>query len=513
MAELKPKTAITPTRSEDFSEWYQQVIRAADLAENSDVRGCMVIKPWGYGIWENIQSQLDSMFKATGHKNAYFPLFIPLSYLEKEATHVEGFAKECAVVTHHRLDLGPDGKMRPAPSAKLAEPLVVRPTSETIIGSAFSKWVESYRDLPILINQWANVVRWEMRPRIFLRTTEFLWQEGHTVHETQEEAIEETVAMLEVYATFARNHLAIPVYHGEKTESERFPGAVQTLCIEGMLQDRKSIQAGTSHFLGQNFAKASDIKYISRTGAQEYAWTTSWGVSTRLVGALIMTHADDDGMVLPPRIASAHVVILPVIPKEEVRGTVLEAAERLRAQFASQRYADEPIRVEIDRRDFGGGVKNWDWIKRGVPIRIEIGPRDIAAETVVLSRRDQPVKTKAFKPAAEAVAELPAILAEMQNKFYDRAKSLRDANTVRIDSKADFYDFFTPQNKEKPEIHGGFALAHWSGSADVEAQIKEDLKVTIRCIPFDPEVRDDEPGKCILSGEPSPRRVLFAKSY
>ena len=513
MAETRNKTAISPTRSEDFSEWYQQVIRAADLAENSDVRGCMVIKPWGYGIWENIQAQLDSMFKATGHKNAYFPLFIPVSYLEKEATHVEGFAKECAVVTHHRLDIGPDGKMRAAPSAELAEPLVVRPTSETIIGAAFSKWVESYRDLPILINQWANVVRWEMRPRIFLRTTEFLWQEGHTAHESRQEAIEETVAMLEVYAAFARNHLALPVYHGEKTESERFPGAVQTLCIEAMVQDRKSIQAGTSHFLGQNFARASEIKFVSRTGSQEYVWTTSWGTSTRLIGTVIMTHADDDGMVLPPRIAPSHVVILPVIPKEEMRGSVLEAADKLGAEIASQRYTDEPVRVEVDRRDSGGGIKNWDWIKRGVPVRIEIGPRDIASGTVALSRRDQPVKAKVLKPAAEVVAELPAILNEIQNTLYDRAKSLRDANTVKIDSRADFYDFFTPQNKEKPEIHGGFALAHWSGSADVEARIKEDLKVTIRCIPFDPEVRDNEPGKCILSGEPSPRRVVFAKSY
>src|SRR5215469_1034950 len=507
------KTAISPTRSEDFSEWYQQVIRAADLAENSDVRGCMVIKPWGYGIWENIQSQLDSMFKATGHKNAYFPLFIPLSYLEKEATHVEGFAKECAVVTHHRLDLGPDGKMRPAPSAALAEPLVVRPTSETIIGSAFSKWVESYRDLPILINQWANVVRWEMRPRIFLRTSEFLWQEGHTAHETREEAIEEAVAMLEVYATFARNHLAVPVYHGEKTESERFPGAVQTLCIEAMVQDRKSIQAGTSHFLGQNFAKASEIKFVSRTGAQEYAWTTSWGISTRLVGTVIMTHADDDGMVLPPRIAPSHVVILPVIPKEEARVSVLEAADKLSAQIASHRYAYEPIRVEVDRRDFSGGVKNWDWIKRGVPVRIEIGPRDISSGTVAIYRRDQSAKAKTFEPVAEAMAKLPTILDQMQANLYQRAKLLRDANTVRIDSKTDFYDFFTPRNEEKPEIHGGYALAHWSGSAEVEARIKEDLKVTIRCIPFDPEVRDDEPGRCIVSGEPSPRRVLFGKSY
>jgi prolyl-tRNA synthetase len=513
MADSKPKSAIAPTRAEDFPEWYQQVVRAADLAENSEVRGCMVIKPWGYGIWENIQHQLDLMIKATGHKNAYFPLFIPLSYFEKEAAHVEGFAKECAIVTHHRLEVGPDGKMRPAPSSELTEPLIVRPTSETIIGSAFARWVQSYRDLPILINQWANVVRWEMRPRLFLRTAEFLWQEGHTAHETEQEAIEETVQMLEVYATFARNHLAVPVYHGEKTESERFPGAVQTLCVEAMVQDRKAIQAGTSHFLGQNFARASGIKYLSRTGTEEYVWTTSWGVSTRLIGTLIMTHADDDGMILPPRIAPSHVVILPITPKEETKQAVLEAAATLKEKIAAQRYADEPIRVEVDQRDISGGAKNWDWIKRGVPIRLEIGPRDLAAGTVAVSRRDQAIKEKTFKPSAEIVDQLPAILGDMQRNLYERAKVLRDSNTVRIDSRQDFYDFFTASNKEKPEIHGGFALAHWSGSAEVEAQIKEELKVTIRCIPFDQEVRDDQPGKCVISGEPSPRRVLFAKSY
>jgi prolyl-tRNA synthetase len=513
MADSKPKTAIAPTRSDDFPEWYQQVVRAADLAENSEVRGCMVIKPWGFGIWEKIQSQLDSMIKATGHKNAYFPLFIPLSYFEKEAAHVEGFAKECAVVTHHRLEAGPDGKMRPAPSAELTEPLVVRPTSETIIGSAFARWTQSYRDLPILINQWANVVRWEMRPRLFLRTTEFLWQEGHTAHETEAEAIEEAGRMLDVYATFARDHLALPVYHGEKSESERFPGAVQTLCIEAMLQDRKAIQAGTSHFLGQNFSKASGIKFVARSGLEEYTWTTSWGVSTRLIGTLIMTHADDDGLVLPPRIAPAHVVILPITPKEETRQAVLDAAAALNDKIKSQQYAGHPIQVELDRRDIGGGTKNWEWIKRGVPIRIEIGPRDLAERTVALSRRDQPVKTKRFLRADEVANQLPAILAEIQQNLFDRAKALRDANTIRIDTKADFYDFFTPKNSEKPEIHGGFALSHWSGSPEVETQLKEELKVTIRCIPFDPEVRDERPGKCVISGDPSPRRVLFGKSY
>jgi prolyl-tRNA synthetase len=513
MADTSTKTAISPTRAQDFPEWYQQVVRAADLAENSEVRGCMIIKPWGYGIWEKIQSQLDAMFKATGHKNAYFPLFIPISYLEKEAAHVDGFAKECAVVTHHRLEVGPDGKMRPAPSAELTEPLVIRPTSETIIGSSFAKWIQSYRDLPLLINQWANVVRWEMRPRVFLRTTEFLWQEGHTAHETPEEAVTETNQMLDIYARFAREHLALPVYSGEKTESERFPGAVQTLCIEAMLQDRKAIQAGTSHFLGQNFARASDIKFLSRTGTQEFAWTTSWGVSTRLIGTAIMAHADDDGMIVPPRIAPTQIVILPITPKEETRAAVLEAAERLHAEIAVQRYGDEPIRVELDRRDLGGGVKNWEWIKKGVPIRIEIGPRDLASGMVALSRRDQGIKEKSFSSTPELVARIPDILREIQTSLFERAKQLRDAHTVKIDAWDEFYEFFTPKNKDKPEIHGGFALAHWSGSAEIEAKIKEDLKVTIRCIPFDPEIRDEQPGACIFSGAPSARRVLFAKAY
>src|SRR5687768_3407675 len=359
------KTAISPTRAENYPEWYQQVIRAADLAENSDVRGCMVIKPWGYGIWENMQRGLDGMFKATGHKNAYFPLFIPLSYLAKEAKHVEGFAKECAVVTHHRLESDGAGGLRPAPSAELAEPLVVRPTSETIIGATYAKWVQSYRDLPILINQWANVVRWELRPRLFLRTAEFLWQEGHTAHETEAEARAETNRMLGVYETFARDHLALPVFTGEKTASERFPGAVETLCIEAMVQDRKAIQAGTSHFLGQNFARASGIQFVSRQNTPEFAWTTSWGVSTRLIGTIIMAHADDDGLVLPPRIAPAHIVILPVTPKPETRIAVLEAVDALAGRLRGERFAGEPIRVEVDQREVPGGTKNWEWIKKG----------------------------------------------------------------------------------------------------------------------------------------------------
>ncbi len=507
---MSEKTAITPRRDQDFPEWYQQVVRAADMAENSDVRGCMVIKPWGYGIWEAIQGQLDAMFKATGHKNAYFPLFIPISYLEKEAAHVEGFAKECAVVTHHRLEVGPDGKMRPAPSAELTEPLVVRPTSETIIGATYAKWVQSYRDLPILINQWANVVRWEMRPRVFLRTAEFLWQEGHTAHETKEEAIEETERMLGVYETFAREHLAIPVYCGEKSESERFPGADRTLCIEAMVQDRKSIQAGTSHFLGQNFAKASGIKFQSREGREEHAWTTSWGVSTRLIGTLIMAHADDDGMVIPPRVAPTHIVILPVTPKPETREAVLEAAEKLAAELRKERFHEERVTVEVDKRDLSGGVKSWEWIKKGVPVRIEIGPRDLAQGTVALSRRDRGAKEKAFLPAAELPGQIAGVLQEIQDALYARALVYRDANTLEIDTREAFYAFFTAKNANKPEIHGGFARSHWCGSGKCEDAIKEALKVTIRCIPSDAKAED---GACVVCGAASRKRVLWAKSY
>jgi len=504
------KTAITPTRAQDFPEWYQQVVRAAELAENSDVRGCMVIKPWGYGIWERMQRGLDQMFKETGHKNAYFPLFIPLSYLAKEAQHVEGFAKECAVVTHHRLEVDHDGKLRPAPSAELAEPLVVRPTSETIIGATYAKWVQSYRDLPILINQWANVVRWEMRPRLFLRTAEFLWQEGHTAHETEAEAIEETEKMLGVYETFARDFLAVPVFTGEKSEAERFPGAVKTLCIEAMVQDHKAIQAGTSHFLGQNFAKASNIVFQSREGKQETAWTTSWGVSTRLVGTVIMAHADDDGMIVPPRIAPTHVVILPISPKPETRDAVFAAANSLAGALRKISFHGTPIEVEVDQRDIGGGTKNWEWIKKGAPIRIEIGPRDLEKGTVALARRDQSPKEKQFLPMVDVPSQIAEILQSIQDTLFERALALRDSHLCNLDTKEAFYDYFTPKNLEKPEIHGGFARSHWCESPECEAAIKEDLKVTIRCIPFHAEV---EEGSCLFCGGASHRRVIFAKSY
>jgi prolyl-tRNA synthetase len=501
------KTAISPRREEDFPEWYQQVIRAAELAEPSDVRGCMVIRPWGYGVWENMQRQLDAMFRETGHRNAYFPLFIPLSYFAKEAEHVEGFAKECAVVTHSRLEAGADGKLKPA--SALTEPLVVRPTSETIIGASYAKWVQSYRDLPILINQWANVVRWEMRPRLFLRTTEFLWQEGHTVHETEAQARAETRLILDLYQRFVQEHLAVPVFTGAKSESEKFPGAVETLALEAMVQDRKAIQAGTSHFLGQNFARASGIQFQNREGKQEFGWTTSWGMTTRLVGTVVMMHGDDDGIVLPPRIAPTQIVILPITPKEESRAAVLDACDNLAKRLREARYVDLPIEVEIDRREIGGGVKNWEWIKKGVPLRVEIGPRDLEKNFVGISRRDQPVKQKQSMPMEKFVARAQEILMSIQQNLYDRAKKFADANTRVIETKDEFYDFFTPKNAAKPEIHGGFAFAHWNGSREVEEQIKNDLKVTIRVIPLG----ESEPGRCIFTDEPSPRWVVWAKSY
>src|ERR687891_1046161 len=428
-ARMADAKALTP-RATDFSAWYNELIARAELADYSPVRGCMVIRPNGYAIWEQMQRALDQMFKDTGHENAYFPLFIPQSFLSREAEHVEGFAPETAVVTHG------GGK-------ELEEPLVVRPTSETIIGASYAKWVQSHRDLPILINQWANVVRWEMRPRLFLRTTEFLWQEGHTVHESEAEARAETKLILDLYERFVRDHLAIPVFTGEKSESERFPGAVQTLSIEALVQDRKAIQAGTSHFLGQNFARASGIQFQNREGKQEFGWTTSWGVSARLVGTVVMEHSDDDGLVLPPRIAPTQIVILPVTPKEETRTAVIEACDKLAKQLRESRYVDLPIEVEVDRRNLGGGVKNWEWIKKGVPLRLEIGPRDLASGNVMVSRRDQPVKAKESMSMEELVSHAPEILMSIQNTLYERAKKFRDANTRTIDSKKEFYDFFT----------------------------------------------------------------------
>jgi prolyl-tRNA synthetase len=503
----KPRSAITPTRSDDYAEWYQQVIKAADLAESSPVRGCMVIKPWGYGIWENIQHALDQMFKDTGHVNAYFPLLIPLSFFEKEAEHVEGFAKECAVVTHHRLEAKPGGGLRPA--GELDEPLIVRPTSETIIGAMFAKWTQSYRDLPILINQWANVVRWEMRTRLFLRTAEFLWQEGHTAHATEAEAREETMRMLDVYEAFAHDFMAMPVIKGEKSSWERFPGAVDTYSIEAMMQDKKALQAGTSHFLGQNFAKSSGIKYLSKEGREELAWTTSWGVSTRLIGALIMAHGDDDGLVIPPKLAPKHAVLLPIYRNDVDRARVLEHCVALAKELKDQRYDDVRIQVETDDRDIAGGEKAWHHVKRGIPLRIEVGPRDIDAGAVSLMRRDRGPKEREAVPRAEVAARVPQILAEMQRGLFDKALAFQRANTRTITDRAELDAWFTPANADKPEIHGGFAKAPFVDDKAV-ADALAASKVTVRCVPLGEERRE---ATCMFTGKKTDRWAIYAKSY
>ncbi len=496
------RTAISPTRSEDYPLWYQQVIKAADLAEVSPVRGCMVIKPWGWAIWENMQQVLDGMFKETGHVNAYFPLFIPMSFLEKEAEHVDGFAKECAVVTHHRLEPGPDGGLVPA--GPLEEPLIVRPTSETIIGAMYAKWVQSYRDLPIKINQWANVVRWEMRTRMFLRTAEFLWQEGHTCHATEEEALEETRLMLDVYADFAENVMAMPVIKGEKTEDERFPGAVSTLTIEAMMQDRKALQAGTSHFLGQNFSRAQEIVFQDQEGQQQFAWTTSWGVSTRLVGALIMTHSDDDGLVLPPRLAPKQIVILPIIKGDDTRQSVLDFCQALKEDLESQYYADGTVRVMIDDRDMRGGEKKWYHVKRGVPLRVEVGPRDIENNQVFVGRRD--TGESQSQDRDDFVAGIAGTLEAFQQGLFDRALKLRVDNTREIHSLQDFEEYFSEENEEQ----GGFASCHFVEGDQQVLDIIAKYKVTIRCMPLEDNERA---GTCIFTGKPSSRRAIFGRAY
>src|SRR6187431_1669150 len=487
------KTAINPRRDQDYPAWYQEVVREADLAENSDVRGCMVIKPWGYGIWENIQRGLDRKFKATGHKNAYFPLFIPLSYLAKEAEHVEGFAKECAVVTHHRLEAAPGGGLRPAPSAQLAEPLVVRPTSETIIGASFAKWVKSYRDLPILINQWCNVVRWEMRTRIFLRTAEFLWQEGHTAHETEQEAVEETERMLGVYADFVENWMAVPVIQGVKTPGERFAGAVETYCIEALMQDGKALQCGTSHFLGQNFAKAFEVKFLNKENQQEYVWATSWGVSTRLIGALVMAHSDDQGLVLPPKIAPFQVVIVPIYKGEESKPVIDAKANEIIKELKAA-----GIRVKYDNNDNNRpGWKFAEYELKGVPVRLAMGLRDMENNVVELARRD--TKEKQQVPISGLSEHITKLLDEIQQNLYNNALKYREQHITSVDS----WDEFVKTLNEK----GGFVAAHWNGTAETEAEIKEKTKATIRCIPFN---NPPEMGVCIFSGKPSKERVLFA---
>jgi prolyl-tRNA synthetase len=498
----KNKTAITPTREEDYSQWYQEVVKASDMAENSPVRGCMVIKPWGFALWENIQHDMDAMFKETGVRNAYFPLFIPLSYLEKEAEHVEGFAKECAVVTHHKLEKGPDGKLVPA--GELAEPLIVRPTSETIIGESMAKWTSSYRDLPILLNQWANVVRWEMRTRMFLRTSEFLWQEGHTAHATKAEAQERTLQMLNIYTRFVEEHLAMPVIRGQKTESERFPGADDTLCIEAMMQDKRALQAGTSHFLGQNFAKGSDIKFQNEEGQEAFAWTTSWGTSTRMIGGMIMVHSDDDGMIMPPRVAPAHVVILPIIKKGGDNTQVMESADALKKALRSMDYHGRKVEVEIDARDIGG-ARGWDWVKKGIPVRIELGPRDIENNSVFMARRDTNEKKSIDRDDfTNGIAQL---LDNIQDTLFQRALQFRKDHTFSIDSKKEFYKLF---KKAKGYENGAFIYSQWCGSRECEETIKKHLSVTIRCIPFDSH---EEEGSCICCENASSKRVLFAKAY
>ena len=507
------KNAITPTRAENYPEWYQQVIKSADLAENSPVRGCMVIKPWGYAIWENIQRELDLMFKETGHVNAYFPLLIPLSFLEKEAEHIEGFAKECAVVTHHRLEADKDGRLQPA--GKLEEPLVIRPTSETIIGNAYSRWVQSYRDLPILINQWCNVMRWELRTRMFLRTSEFLWQEGHTVHATKDEAWEETLQMLEVYRKFASDWLAMPVITGRKTPDERFPGAVETYTVEAVMQDRKALQAMTSHFLGQTFSKAFDIQFLDQKGDRQYGWTTSWGATTRLIGGMIMMHSDDDGLVLPPKLAPYQIVIMPVLRKEQERELTLEYCHKLKKRLQEQIYHGQAIRVHIDERDISGGDKGWEYVKKGVPIRLEIGPRDIANDSVFFARRD--ISEKLSVPSEQFVLSAKSILDEIQGRLYSKAEANLKANVRRIDSLKDLETFFSSQRggEDETEIFGGLALAHWHEKA-IGHPIFKKLKISPRCIPLPHEEWDigiKEEGTCIFTGEKSQMRVVFARSY
>ncbi len=492
------KHAISPLRSEDFPEWYQQVVKAADLAENSSVRGCMVIKPWGYGIWEKMQRDLDQKFKETGVSNAYFPLFIPLSYMEKEAEHVEGFAKECAVVTHHRLKKGSDGGL--IPDGELEEPLIVRPTSEMIIGASFSKWIESYRDLPLLINQWANVVRWEMRPRILLRTAEFLWQEGHTAHATKEEALSKAKEMHAIYQQFAEESLALPVIAGEKSEGERFPGAVTTFTLESMMQDRKALQGCTSHFLGQNFSKGSDITFRNEKGEEEHAWTTSWGATTRFIGALVMVHADDDGLRLPPRMAPSHIVILPIIHKEEARHRVMNYAQKVKEQLTQITYHGEKISVIIDDRDLRGGEKSWNWIKKGIPMRIEIGPRDIDDDKLCIRKRTSGHKDMEKQSPDELAETLVAQLDEMQNTLYKEALKNMQEHMHEIDTEEEFEKFFT-------KGEGGFALTPFAGDVAMEKEIQQRFSVTVRCIP-------DNLGEGICPfTKKKGKRVVFAKSY
>ncbi len=487
----KPKTAITPVRSDNYPEWYQQVIKAADLAENSSVRGCMVIKPWGYGIWENIRTHFDAIIKKRGVQNAYFPLLIPKSYLEKEAEHVDGFAKECAVVTHHRLEDDGAGGLKPA--GELAEPFVIRPTSETIIGESFSNWVQSYRDLPLKINQWANVMRWEMRPRLFLRTSEFLWQEGHTVHATAECAATEASEMLEIYANFAENMLALPVIMGEKTPDERFPGAKHTYTIEAMMQDGKALQAGTSHDLGQNFAIASDIKFSNQDGHVVHAHTTSWGISTRLIGGIIMAHGDDDGMIVPPKVAAQQVVIIPAVHDEADREAIMEKCLGLKLVLETISFDNIMISAVIDDRDEVTSTKSWNWIKKGIPVRVEIGKREIEGNQVFFKRRDESPREKHIMPEDEFLGSIADILLSIQNNLLERAKSYRAQKMKKIDSLDEIFNYFKSED-------AGFAnIPHSLWDEGLSEKMKTDFSVSPRCLP-------------IIDGELSDR-LIIARSY
>ncbi len=486
-----------PSRAENYSQWYNELVIKADLAENSAVRGCMVIKPYGFAIWEKMQAVLDKMFKDTGHSNAYFPLFIPKSFFSKEASHVAGFAKECAVVTHYRLKNAEDGSgIVVDPTAKLEEELIVRPTSETIIWNTYKGWIESYRDLPLLINQWANVVRWEMRTRLFLRTAEFLWQEGHTAHATSEEAVIEAEKMLDVYADFVQNYLALPVIKGVKTPNERFAGALETYCIEAMMQDGKALQAGTSHFLGQNFAKAFDVKFTSREGKLEYVWATSWGVSTRLMGALVMAHSDDDGLVLPPKLAPIQVVIVPIYKGDEQLAAVAAVANSIKADLQKK-----GISVKFDDRDtHKPGWKFAEYEFKGVPVRIAIGQRDLENQTVEVARRD--TKEKTVIHLTDLSLKIEHLLDQIQDNIYRKAVTFRETKTFKADSMEELNKIL--------DTDGGFVYAHWDGTAETEEKIKEETKATIRCIPLN---NKPEEGKCIYSGKPSRQRVIFARAY
>jgi len=485
-------------QSEDYSKWYNELVIKADLAENAAVRGCMVIKPYGYSIWEKMQAELDKMFKETGHENAYFPLFVPKNLFEAEEKNAEGFAKECAIVTHYRLKNDPDkpGKLMVDPNAKLEEELVVRPTSEAIIWNTYKNWIQSYRDLPILLNQWANVVRWEMRTRLFLRTAEFLWQEGHTAHTTKEEALQETIMINKIYAQFVEDFMAIPVIQGTKTASERFAGAIETYCIEALMKDGKALQAGTSHFLGQNFAKAFDVKFATKEGKNEYVWASSWGVSTRLVGALIMTHGDDNGLVIPPKLAPIQVIIVPIFKNKEQQQVIAQVAEKLQNELRQHN-----IRVKFDNRENQTpGFKFNDYELKGVPLRIAIGPKDIEKGSVEIARRD--TLEKSFIAQDGVIQWVVDMLPRIQSEMFEKAKKMRDEHITTVDDYVSF--------KNLLEEKGGFISAHWDGTAETEEKIKNETKATIRCIPIE---QSKEEGVCIYSGKPSRQRVLFAKAY